>query len=88
IFTKKIQGSDIEIVKKSLENWDGAWISDPHLEINSTLEYVKVYYEMGYIDKLLTEKDLFDTSFYDKIMEGPAPTPEVTPTLTPPAPPV
>ena len=87
IFTKKIQGSDIEIVKKSLENWDGAWISDPHLEINSTLEYVKVDYEMGYIDKLLTEKDLFDTSFYDKIMEGPAPTPEVTPTLTPPAPP-
>jgi hypothetical protein len=43
------------------------WIHNPHLEIPSTLEYARVHYEMGYTDKLLTEEDLFDTSFYDKI---------------------
>ncbi len=88
IYAKKIVGADIEMVKESLKNWDGAWIFNPHLEINSTLEYAKVDYEMGYTDKLLTKEDLFDTSFYDKIMVGPTPTPEATPALTPPAPPV
>lgn len=88
IYAKKIVGADIEMVKESLKSWDGAWIFNPHLEINSTLEYAKVDYEMGYTDKLLTAEDLFDTSFYDKIMAGPTPTPEATPALTPPAPPV
>jgi NitT/TauT family transport system substrate-binding protein len=86
IYTRKIVGSDIEMVKESLKRWDGAWICNPHLEIDSTVEYAKVDYEMGYTDKLLTKDDLFDTSFYDKIMEiapTPTPTPEVTPTITP-----
>ena len=84
IYTRKVVGSDVEMVKESLKRWDGAWICNPHLEINSTVEYAKVDYEMEYTDKLLTKDDLFDTSFYDKIVEiAPAPTPEVTPAPTP-----
>ena len=84
IYTRKVVGSDGEMVKESLKRWDGAWICDPHLEIDSTVEYAKVDYEMGYTDKLLTKDDLFDTRFYDKIAEiAPTPTPEVTPTPTP-----
>ncbi len=84
IYTRKVVGSDVEMVKESLKRWDGAWICDPHLEIDSTVEYAKVDYEMGYTDKLLTKDDLFDTRFYDKIAEiAPTPTPEVTPTPTP-----
>ena len=85
IYARKVVGSDVEMVKESLKNWDGAWIYNPHLEIDSTVEYAKVDYEMGYTDKLLTKDDLFDTSFYDKIMESaaPTPTPEVSPTITP-----
>jgi len=84
IYTRKVVGSDGEMVKESLKRWDGAWICDPHLEMDSTVEYAKVDYEMGYTDKLLTKDDLFDTRFYDKIAEiAPTPTPEVTPTPTP-----
>ncbi|NQE05329.1 NitT/TauT family transport system substrate-binding protein [ANME-1 cluster archaeon GoMg1] len=84
IYTRKVVGSDVEMVKESLKRWDGAWICDPHLEMDSTVEYAKVDYEMGYTDKLLTKDDLFDTRFYDKIVEiAPTPTPEVTPTPTP-----
>ncbi len=83
IYARKVVGADVEMVKESLKRWDGAWIYNPHLEINSTVEYAKVDYEMGYTDKLLTKNDLFDTSFYDKIM-GIAPTPtSVSPTATP-----
>lgn len=84
IYTRKVVGSDVEMVKESLKRWDGAWICDPHLEMDSTVEYAKVDYEMGYTDKLLTKDDLFDTRFYDKIVEiAPTPTHEVTPTPTP-----
>jgi NitT/TauT family transport system substrate-binding protein len=66
IYAKKI-GQDINQVKKSLQTWDGKWITDPHQEIPSTLEYAAEDYELKYIEKNLTEKDLFDTSFYDSL---------------------
>lgn len=66
IYAKKI-GQDIDQVKRSLQTWDGKWISDPHEEIPSTLAYAAEDYELGYIEKNLTEKDLFDTSFYDSL---------------------
>ncbi|MCW3129730.1 MAG: aliphatic sulfonate ABC transporter substrate-binding protein [Methanophagales archaeon] len=85
IFAKKV-GWDVEKVKASFNRTDMKWIHNPHLEIPSTLEYAKVDYEMGYTDKLLTQDDLFDTSFYDRVTKGiapPTPTPEATPTITP-----
>lgn len=56
---------DVEVVKKSLEEWDGTWITDPALIENSTVEYANIQYELGYIDKDLTEEEIFDTSFYE-----------------------
>jgi NitT/TauT family transport system substrate-binding protein len=67
IFSRKI-GYDLDKVKYSFETWDGEWISDPHLEIESTLEFAKVHYDLGNIDTLLTADDLFDTSFYDEVI--------------------
>ncbi|MEA1945058.1 MAG: ABC transporter substrate-binding protein [Euryarchaeota archaeon] len=64
IFSKKI-GYGLDKVKYSFKTWDGEWISDPHVEINCTLEYAKVHYDLGNIDRMLTAEDLFDTSFYD-----------------------
>ncbi|NMB84735.1 MAG: ABC transporter substrate-binding protein [Methanothrix sp.] len=66
IYAKRT-GQDIDQVKKSLQTWDGKWISDPHEEIPSTLEYAAVDYELKYIDKEVSEEDLFDTSFYDSL---------------------
>ncbi len=61
-------GQNLTIVEHSIENWDGAWISDPHVIIPSVVEYARVDYELGYTgEKLLTEDDLFDTSFYDRV---------------------
>jgi len=50
----------------SLKSWDGKWISDPHLQIPSTIEYARSGCQMNITDRLLTEQDLFDTSFYDR----------------------
>jgi NitT/TauT family transport system substrate-binding protein len=60
-------GQDPEMVEYSIKTWDGKWVSDPRIEIPSTVEYAKVDYEMNYTQKELTEKDLFDTSFYEKV---------------------
>lgn len=57
---------DLETVKTSLKEWDGAWITDPALIKNSTIDYSNIQYELNYTQKPLTEKDIFDTSFYEK----------------------
>ena len=82
IFSNKT-GFDYEKTLASFERWDGDWITNPHEMINSTLEYARVNYELGLAKRLLTEKDLFDTTFYDKIM-GISTTPMPSP--TPPTP--
>ncbi|MEA1895108.1 MAG: ABC transporter substrate-binding protein [Euryarchaeota archaeon] len=66
IFANKT-GYDLDKVKYSFETWDGEWITDPHLDINSTLEFAKVQYDLGNIDTRLTKEDLFDTRFYDEV---------------------
>jgi NitT/TauT family transport system substrate-binding protein len=61
-------GQNLTMVEYSIENWDGAWISDPHVIIPSVVEYAKVDYDLGYTgEKLLTEDDLFETAFYDRV---------------------
>ena len=44
---------DLETVKTSLKEWDGAWITDPALIENSTVNYSNVQYELGYTLKIL-----------------------------------
>jgi NitT/TauT family transport system substrate-binding protein len=59
-------GQDLNMIESSIRTWDGKWISDPYLQISSTLEYAKIDFQMNFTEKELTEKELFDTSFYDK----------------------
>ncbi|WP_340819207.1 ABC transporter substrate-binding protein [Methanolobus sp. WCC4] len=61
------QDWDVELVKQSLEEWDGSWIADPSLIVNSTVDYAHVQYELGYIESELTEDDIFDLSFYEAL---------------------
>jgi len=59
---------DLKQVEYSIETWDGRWVSDPLLQVPSTVEYAKIDYEMNYTQKELTEEDLFDTSLYEKVV--------------------
>jgi NitT/TauT family transport system substrate-binding protein len=58
-------GTDLETVRASLEEWDGEWITDPAVIENSTVEYAKIQSDLGYIQKPLTEEEIFNTSFYE-----------------------
>lgn len=66
IYAKRT-GQNLSHVNHSIETWDGKWISDPSLQIPSTVEYAKIDYEMKYTQRELKKEDLFDTSFYEKI---------------------
>lgn len=57
---------DVGDIKKSFEEWDGAWVADPNLIVESVEDYAKIQYELGYIDKHLTKDDIFDLSFYEE----------------------
>jgi NitT/TauT family transport system substrate-binding protein len=67
IYAKKTKANITEI-QYSVKNWDGKWVSDPHIQVSSTVEYAKVNYEMKYTKRELTEKDLFDTSLYERVL--------------------
>ncbi len=60
-------GQDRKMIEYSIKTWDGQWISDPHQLINSTLENARFQHRLNYTQKDLTEQDIFDTSFYDKV---------------------
>lgn len=59
-------GQNVETVKASFEEWDGTWTADPNVITESVVEYTNLQYELGYINKPLTQDDLFDLSFYEK----------------------
>ncbi|MCD4767099.1 MAG: ABC transporter substrate-binding protein [Methanosarcinales archaeon] len=67
IFSDDI-GVPYNISSQSIQDWDGEWVSDPNIELDTALEYAKVQYDLGYTDKLLTQDDLFDLSFYNKVI--------------------
>jgi NitT/TauT family transport system substrate-binding protein len=62
-------GWDVDDVKLSFKLWDGRWVHDPYIGLDCTLEYAKTLYDLGFVDKLLTQEDLFDTSFYDSAIQ-------------------
>jgi len=70
IYARKV-GWDVEKVEYSLEIWDGYWVTNPHIGMDITLEYAKVIYDLNIprYDQVLTKEDVFDTSFYDYIVE-------------------
>ncbi|MDL2260644.1 ABC transporter substrate-binding protein [Methanimicrococcus sp. OttesenSCG-928-J09] len=64
-YYSKITGVSEDIILQSVNDWDGAWIADPHVIENYVVAYAKSQYEQGLVPKQLTKEDLFDTSFYD-----------------------
>jgi NitT/TauT family transport system substrate-binding protein len=69
IFSNKTS-VDLDTVKASLKEWDGAWITNPAIIENSTVEYSKTQHDLGYISNNLTKDEIFDTNFYDKAVSG------------------
>ena len=72
----KWKNANVSTIKHSIDATDMHWIHDPHLEVESGLEYAKVIYELNReryegrgIEMLEEEEDMFDTSFYDGVME-------------------
>ena len=84
----KWQGTEVSTLKQSIDITDLHWIHDPGVEVESSLEYARVIYELNRERyeakgiKSLREEDIFDTSFYDEIMGTPTPTSEPTPIPT------
>ena len=66
-------GAKASTVKYSLNITDMRWIHNPHLEVESGLEYAKAIYSLNKERyerkgvKVLEGNDIFDTSFYDEI---------------------
>lgn len=69
IYAKRTK-QDLNMIKRSVENWDGKWVSDPKIQIPSTVEYARVDKQLGYINKSLSEDDLFDSSFYAHVIDS------------------
>jgi NitT/TauT family transport system substrate-binding protein len=67
IYAKKT-GQNLTMVKESIKSWDGKWVSDPTIQIPSTVEYAKIDQQLGYINKTLSKDDLFDTNIYAKAL--------------------
>ncbi len=67
IYARKT-GQDLAMVEESIRTWDGKWVSDPAIQVPSTVEYAKIDQQLGYINKTLSEDDLFDTNFYAKAL--------------------
>jgi len=59
-----------EIVLQSISDWDGHWISNPHIIEDYVVAYAQSQYEQKLIPRPLTKGELFDTSFYDEYVNN------------------
>lgn len=59
-----------DIVLSSIQQWDGDWISDPHVIEDYVVAYAKSQYDQGLSPRELTSEELFDMSFYDAYVNG------------------
>ena len=62
-------GMNASIITRSLEEWDVQWVADPNIIIKSVTTFATEQQALGYIKKNVTEQDLFDTSFWEKIRQ-------------------
>jgi NitT/TauT family transport system substrate-binding protein len=60
-------GQDADVIKRSLEVWDGAWVSDPHLVYPSVMEYVDMQMNLGYLTQDVSADQVFDMQFWDEM---------------------
>jgi NitT/TauT family transport system substrate-binding protein len=66
IYVNRVKGQSLTMAEYSIKTWDGKWVSDPSVQVSSTVEYARLDNELGYINRTLTQDNLFDTSFYEK----------------------
>ncbi|MDD3575073.1 ABC transporter substrate-binding protein [Methanospirillum sp.] len=66
-YMEQMTAMDAAIVLKSLNVWDGEWVSDPHIIFDSVASYAQDQAALGYISAQLTGDDLTDTGFWDKL---------------------
>jgi NitT/TauT family transport system substrate-binding protein len=59
-------GQDVDVVKQSLQEWDGTWVYDPNIITDSVVSYTQIQHDLGYVNKPLTQDEIFDLSFYEK----------------------
>lgn len=64
-YYSNVTGVSEDIILQSISEWDGAWISDPHVIEAYVVAYAKSQYEQGLVPRQLTSEELFDMSFYD-----------------------
>lgn len=68
-------GVDKEVISKSIQESDMEWIHNPYKQVESVEKYAEVIYNLnkdryvrrGY--KLLKEEDIFDFTFYDRVID-------------------
>ncbi|MEL7432729.1 MAG: ABC transporter substrate-binding protein [Chloroflexota bacterium] len=59
----------VEIARIAVESPTLNWISDPNIIIDSTQTYNAFQVEIGVFDEAVAMEDLFDTSFFDALIE-------------------
>lgn len=60
-------GAKFEEINLSLLEWDGTWIADPNVIVDSVVDYARIQYELGFIKQPLTKEEIFDLTFYDRV---------------------
>lgn len=63
----ELTGLNSSVILTSLDEWDGQFVSDPNQITNSVTSFAAIQKDLGYIKNPVSEKDLFDTSFWEKI---------------------
>lgn len=66
-YMETMTGMKKGVILRSLEEWDGQWISDPNIIEQSVSEYATAQAELGYIATKVTLEDLIDSSFWSEL---------------------
>lgn len=66
-YMNEMTSMETPIILKSLEEWDGKWVSDPNIILESVSNYATDQVALGYIKTPVSTDDLFDTTFWGKL---------------------
>ncbi|HWQ21008.1 MAG TPA: ABC transporter substrate-binding protein, partial [Methanotrichaceae archaeon] len=63
-------GQDLEMVRRSIDEWGGTWTSDPGPQVSSTLDYAGMCLDLNYTSAVMNDRDIFDYEFYSQAVCG------------------
>jgi NitT/TauT family transport system substrate-binding protein len=58
-------GQEESVILRSLEVWDGSWVSNPHIVYPSVMQYVDMQEALGYLTEHVNDDQVFDMTFWD-----------------------